>query len=75
MKWVKVQEVNVIVEGPFPGYKSVEDGIVLEVTKEGVWLDNGEGNDPSGPFNIKTGIHIDSRTVHPQIEHRIEKTK
>ena len=70
-RW-KGQKVSVIVEGPFPGYKSVEDGTVLEVTKEGVWLDNGEGNDPSGPFDKKTGVHVDSGIVDPRITYRIE---
>jgi len=28
---------------------------VLKVNKEGVWLDNGVGNDPSGPFDPITG--------------------
>ena len=28
---------------------------VLKVTKRGVWVDNGAGNDPSGPFDPVTG--------------------
>ena len=32
------------------GLVSKEAGVVLKVDKSGVWLDNGGGNDPSGPF-------------------------
>ena len=32
------------------GYSTEEHGVVLKVDDAGVWLDNGEGNRPSGPF-------------------------
>jgi hypothetical protein len=32
------------------GQITQEDAVVLKVDKKGVWLDNGDGNDPSGPF-------------------------
>lgn len=35
------------------------DGIpktILKVDESGVWLDNGNGNDPSGPYNRYTGV-------------------
>ena len=72
MDWKKGQKVKIIVEGPLPTYRSIEEGIVLEVTNKGVWLDNGVGNDPSGPFNVKTGVHVDSGVVHSRITYRIE---
>jgi len=39
------------------GVVSQENSIVLKVDKRGVWLDNGNGNDPSGPFvkGVKEG--------------------
>lgn len=37
------------------GIETREAGVVLRVDKRGVWLDNGRGNDPSGPFDPKTG--------------------
>jgi hypothetical protein len=44
--------------GPGP-LQSTEPGKVLRIDKRGVWLDNGEGNRPSGPFNPVTGWHPD----------------
>lgn len=41
------------------GITTKEEEIVLKVTKKGIYLDNGPGNDPSGPFDIKTGYHKD----------------
>lgn len=32
------------------GNISKESAVILKVNKQGVWLDNGKGNDPSGPF-------------------------
>lgn len=37
------------------GEISEEPARVLKVTKKGVWLDNGKGNDPDGPFDPVTG--------------------
>jgi hypothetical protein len=37
------------------GFTTKEDAVVLEVDKDGVWLDNGNGNDPSGPFDPVNG--------------------
>ena len=42
------------------GIKTYEDSVVLKVTKKGVFLDNGAGNDPSGPYNPVTGLLEDS---------------
>lgn len=44
------------------GCTTKEEEIVLKVSKSKneVWLDNGAGNDPSGPFNLITGKHKDS---------------
>jgi len=32
------------------GATSEEESVIEKVNKEGVWLSNGLGNDPSGPF-------------------------
>lgn len=37
------------------GVCSTEYATVLRVDRAGVWLDNGPGNDPSGPFDRNTG--------------------
>jgi len=42
------------------GMVSQEEEVVLRVDKDGVWLDNGPGNDPDGPFDSKTGWHSES---------------
>lgn len=42
------------------GYTTEEDAVVLKVDKRGVWLDNGPGNDPSGPFDPKTGNALEN---------------
>ncbi|MBC8737127.1 hypothetical protein F6X40_09940 [Paraburkholderia sp. UCT31] len=33
-------------------------GIVLRVDEEGVWLDNGAGLRPAGPYHPETGVEI-----------------
>jgi len=48
MKFKKGMKVVKILHGG--GLVSYGEGIVLRVDKYGVWLDNGGGNDPSGPF-------------------------
>ena len=52
----KGMKVRAILHGA--GVTTEEERIVLKVTKDGVWLDNGPGNDPSGPFvnGRKTGV-------------------
>lgn len=52
-KFKKGQKVTKYLAGA--GYVTGEDAEVLRVDRRGVWLDNGPGNDPSGPFNPKTG--------------------
>ena len=37
--------------------------IVLRVDKRGVWLDNGPGNDPSGPYDPVTGLWEDNYVI------------
>jgi len=37
------------------GYTSFDSFFIGKVNKDGVWLDNGPGNDPTGPFDPKTG--------------------
>ena len=49
MKLLKGQKVIVVLHGG--GLESRETKAVLKVDKEGnVWLDNGDGNKPSGPY-------------------------
>lgn len=40
------------------GFTTYEEGDILSLNDEGVWLDNGPGNDPSGPYNPKTGNNL-----------------
>lgn len=42
------------------GHVTHEEGVVSRVNKKGVWLDNGPGNDESGPFNPVTGVYADN---------------
>jgi hypothetical protein len=44
----KGMRVRAILHGA--GVVTEEERIVLRVDRDGVWLDNGVGNDPSGPF-------------------------
>ena len=37
------------------GITSEEEERILEVIDYAVWLDNGLGNDPSGPFCVESG--------------------
>jgi hypothetical protein len=37
------------------GITTYETATISRIDKEGVWLDNGEGNDESGPFDKYTG--------------------
>lgn len=53
MKFKKGQAVIRYLTGA--GVTTKEDAVVSKVTKAGVWLDNGSGNDPSGPFDPITG--------------------
>lgn len=54
----KGQAVTLELLGP-GALRSEESATVLRVDKRGVWLDNGPGNDPTGPFDPKTGCHYD----------------
>jgi hypothetical protein len=42
------------------GFVTTENKIVQSIEKGKVWLSNGRGNDPSGPFDAKTGWHEDT---------------
>ncbi len=46
---------KVTIEVHVAGLVTTEDGVVLRVDRKGAWLDNGVGNDPSGPFDATTG--------------------
>jgi hypothetical protein len=37
------------------GYTTFDSFFIKKVNKNGAWLDNGPGNDPTGPFDTKTG--------------------
>ena len=52
-EWKRGQKVRRILSGA--GTISAEVSVVLRVNKKGVWLDNGPGNEPSGPFDPTTG--------------------
>lgn len=52
----KGQKVDKCLTGA--GFTTKEDAKVLKVNKKGVWLDNGPGNDPSGPFDAQTGLYL-----------------
>lgn len=52
----KGQKVSKALTGA--GFTTRDDGVVLKVDKKGVWLDNGSGNDPSGPFDAITGRYL-----------------
>lgn len=47
--WLKKGDV-VLVQLHCAGLVTQETRFVFRSTKKGVWLDNGSGNDPSGPF-------------------------
>lgn len=55
-KYRKGQKVQVSLIGA--GATTHEEGIVLRVSKGKVWLDSGPGNDPSGPFDARTGDYL-----------------
>ena len=52
---------------------STTQGTVLRVDKKGAWIDNGVGNDPSGPFDINTGEYLGHS--FPDIIRRIDINK
>lgn len=37
------------------GVETREDGVIAYVRKGHAWVDNGPGNDPSGPYDPTTG--------------------
>ena len=47
------QEVTVLLRGA--GVTTSEKETILEIVNGEIWMDNGFGNDPSGPFDTKTG--------------------
>ena len=63
------QEVNLALTGA--GYTTREVYTILEIKKGKVWLDNGSGNRPTGPFNAETGAY-EEYTV-PGFSQMIEK--
>lgn len=67
MKFKKDQTVTLYVL--IGGIVTKEDAVISRVGKEGVWLDNGPGNDESGPFDKKTGIRemfIGNQRIEPK---------
>jgi hypothetical protein len=56
VKWKKGMKVQLEVR--VCGISTYQDEKISRVTKKGVYVDNGEGNDESGPFDLKTGRHI-----------------
>lgn len=51
-KLKKGQVVTVALSGA--GVVTREQRTILKVDKHGIWLDNGSGNDPTGPFDLAT---------------------
>lgn len=49
MKFRKGMKVSLETHGA--GFITTEDATVLHIRKGEVWLDNGPGNDPTGPFD------------------------
>lgn len=56
MSFKRGQKINICIEGA--GYVTREPHTVKSITKKGVMIDNGPGNDPSGPFDPVTGTDI-----------------
>ena len=52
-RFKKGQKVRLLTHGY--GLVSEEEETVLDVTNYAVWLDNGIGNDPTGPFCLESG--------------------
>lgn len=67
-KFVENQKVNLVLRGG--GFATRETYIILEIIDGKVWLDNGFGNDPTGPFNLETGEYEES--IVPGFFQRIE---
>ena len=61
--------VNVLLTGA--GFVTKEAKKVLRIDRRGVWLDNGPGNDPSGPFDANTGAYSHDLCA-PGFSQRIE---
>ena len=53
-KFKEGQEVEVVLTGG--GFVTSEFKTVLKVNDKGVFLDNGNGNDPDGPFDPVSGF-------------------
>jgi len=45
------------------GIETEEERTVLRVDDDGIWLDNGPGNRPSGPYDTGTGEWADNGIV------------
>lgn len=43
------------------GITTYSRGVISEINNKGVFIDNGEGNDPTGPFDYKRGDLISLR--------------
>lgn len=57
--FAKGQAVSLVLRGG--GATSHEDAKVLKITPKGVWLDNGPGNSPTGPFDATSGRYLGPR--------------
>ena len=68
-KFRKGQEVNLALTGA--GFTTREVYTILEIKSGKVWLDNGFGNDPTGPFNAETGRY--EELTMPGFSQRIEE--
>ena len=55
------------------GIETEEDATILEIDDRGVWLDNGYGNDPSGPFDPQTGQWADNGVIFASSSRIYEK--
>ena len=51
------QKVTVLLRGA--GVTTSEIETILEIKDGKIWLDNGIGNDPSGPFDAETGKYLE----------------
>jgi hypothetical protein len=53
---MKAEQVRLIIT--IGGIRTAETKCVLRVDEDGVWLDNGYGNDPDGPYDSETGEYL-----------------
>lgn len=64
----KGDNVAVVLSGA--GAETSELGVILDVRDGEVWLDNGPGNDPTGPYDATTGRYLGD--TMPGFSSRIE---